>query len=66
MRKKICAALKLCVLICLILLASLGIGIAGGVPIPFSDRRKQTTQVNTEWIEEGVEKSDLKESDNIF
>jgi len=62
--KKIKKAIKLFALVCLIILASLGLGIVGGIPIPFSDKRKQSSDIKIELVESIEEESDVKEFDS--
>lgn len=50
-------AMRLFVLICLIVLASIGVGLSGGVPIPMSNSRKDTEKENIELIENQEEES---------
>lgn len=50
-------ALRLFVFICLIVLASIGIGLSGGIPIPMSNSRKDTEKENIELIENQEEES---------
>ena len=38
--------------ILLIVLASLGVGLSGGVPIPFSNKRRQESEIKIELIKE--------------
>ena len=38
--------------ILLIVLASLGVGLSGGVPIPFSNKRRQEREIKIELIKE--------------
>lgn len=63
--KKLKKAIKLFALVCLILLASLGIGMVGGIPIPFSDKRKQTADIKIELVESNGKESEVKEVDAI-
>lgn len=63
--KKLKKALRLLFLICLILLASVGIGMVGGIPLPISDKRKQTPDINIELVEPQDEESDVKEFESI-
>lgn len=50
-------ALRLFVFICLIVLASIGVGLSGGIPIPMSNSRKDTEKENIELIENQEEES---------
>ena len=63
--KKLKKALKLFALVCLILLASLGIGLVGGIPISFSDKRRQTPDIKIELVEVKDEESDVKDFESI-
>ena len=63
--KKFKKALKFFALISLILLASLGIGIVGGIPISFSDKRRQTPDIKIELVETNEEESDIKEFESL-
>jgi len=63
--KKIKKALKFLVLICLIILASVGIGMVGGIPISFSDKRKQTPDIKIELVETDEKDSEIKEFESI-
>ena len=53
-------AIRLLVLICLIVLAGVGIGMSGGIPIPTSNKRQETLEVNDELMESKTEASNLK------
>ena len=53
-------AIRLLVLICLIVLAGVGIGMSGGIPIPTSNKRQETLEVNDELMEPKTEASNLK------
>lgn len=44
-------AARLLVFVCLILLAGLGVGLSGGVPIPFFKSRRDAKKEKTELIE---------------
>lgn len=55
--KKIKKLARLFAFICLIVLASIGVGISGGVPIPFSKSRRETEKENIELLENQDEKS---------
>ena len=65
MKKKLIRGLKLFALICLIILAIFGIGISGGVPIPFSGSRKDGEDIKIELIEDRDEETDVKEFEAI-
>lgn len=45
----------------LIVLATLGIGIGGGVPIPPNKKREDSTEIKTELVEVKDEKTKLNE-----
>ena len=49
---------RLIVLIFLMLLATIGIGLSGGVPIPSSGRKENTFEIKTEAEEEVQENSE--------
>jgi hypothetical protein len=51
--------LKLLGLVLLIVLASFGIGIAGGVPIPSSKRKEDTIEISIELLESNEDKIKL-------
>lgn len=55
--------LKLLGLAFLIVLASLGIGIGGGVPIPPSNKKKDTIEIKVELVESNEEKTKLGQFD---
>ena len=59
--KKIKQAIKLLVFICLIVLAGLGIGLSGGVPLPLTKNRKDSEKENIELTEDQGETSESKE-----
>ena len=63
--KKIKKALRFLFLVFLILLASFGIGMVGGIPLPMTDKRKQTPDINIELVEPQDEASDIKEFESI-
>lgn len=60
--KKIKKTLRLLAFIVLIVLAGLGIGISGGVPIPLSNHRKKSEKENIELMENQEESSTFQES----
>lgn len=60
--KKIKKALRLFVLICLIVLACIGIGISGGVPLSLTSNRRETQKEKKEIVEEQVQKSASKQA----
>lgn len=47
------------------MLASIGIGMVGGVPLPISDKRKQTADIKIELVEDQDEVTDVKEFESI-
>lgn len=49
-------------LICLIVLASIGLGISGGVPIPRVSKREDKIEVEAEELELETDKKDLKKN----
>ena len=49
--KKIKRIARLLVLICLIVLASIGVGISGGIPIPLSNNKRESEKENIELLE---------------
>ena len=49
--------LKLSALVLLIVLASVGIGMAGGVPMPSSNKRKDITDIKVELVEAKEDKT---------
>ncbi len=55
--------LRMLLLICLIVLASVGIGLAGGVPIPLSSKREDKVDVNVELIESKDQEEDAENYD---
>ena len=55
--------LKLSALVLLIVLASVGIGMAGGVPIPSSNKRKDSTDLKIELVESNVDNTRVGQSD---
>ena len=59
--KKMKRALRLLIFVSLIILASIGIGLCGGVPIPFSRKGRETEREKIELIEQGDQKSDGEE-----
>lgn len=48
-------ALKITALVCLIVLACLGVGISGGVPIPMSNSRRESEKDKIELLEDKEE-----------
>ena len=46
-------------LICLIVLASIGIGLAGGIPIPNSGKREPKQEINNEALEATEEEEEI-------
>lgn len=55
--------LKLLVLVCLIVLAGLGVGLGGGAILPSSNKKRKTTEFKIELIELKEEDSKLKKDD---
>lgn len=53
---------RLFAFICLIVLAGIGIGISGGVPIPNLKKRRESEKENMELIENQDQKSDAQKS----
>ena len=64
--KKIKRIARLLGLVCLIVLASIGIGISGGVPILLLKKRRESEKENTELVEEKDKKPDSKESQIVL
>ncbi len=58
--KKIKKALRVLAFICLLLLAGIGVGISGGVPIPLTKNRRDSEKENIELIESEDKKADSK------
>lgn len=52
---------RLLAFICLIILAGIGIGISGGVPLPLSKNRRGSEKENIELIENQDKKSDSQQ-----
>lgn len=52
-------ALKLLGLVLLIVLASVGLGIGGGIPIPPSNRKEDTIEVKVELVDSNEDKIKL-------
>lgn len=50
--------MRIVVLIFLILLATVGVGLSGGIPTPSSGRKENTIEIRTEIEEEDEEKPD--------
>ncbi len=63
--KKLKKAIKLVALVCLILLATIGVGISGGIPLPFSNKRKDTPDIQIELVESDKEDTEVKEFESI-
>jgi len=59
--KQIKKIIKVLAFICLIILAGIGIGISGGVPVPLSKSKRNSEKENTELMEED-QSSDSQES----
>lgn len=60
--QKIKKFLRLLLFICLIILACLGVGLSGGVPLPLSNKRRDSGKENIELIEPKIERSDVKQN----
>jgi len=58
-------AARLFAFICLIVLAGIGIGMSGGVPIPSIKNRKETEKENVELLEEQENDADSQQVQNI-
>lgn len=52
--------IRILAFICLILLAGIGVGISGGVPIPFSKTRRDAEKDDIELVESKEEESEVK------
>ena len=61
--KSLKKALRLACLVLMICLATVGISIAGGVPVPFSRRKGNDPQIKIELVESKDEKTDLTQID---
>lgn len=55
--------LRLSGLVLLIVLASVGIGFGGGVPIPTSHKREDATEINIELVESNEDQTKLGQFD---
>ena len=55
--------LKLLGLVCLIVLASVGIGITGGIPIPSSKKKENNIEIKIELVESTEDKTKLDQFD---
>lgn len=55
-------AARLLIFICLIVLAGIGIGLSGGVPIPSIKNRNNSEKENIELIENQDEESDSQQA----
>lgn len=53
---------RLFIFICLIILAGIGIGLSGGVPLPFSQNRRQTKKEKIEQLAYQEKKSDSEQN----
>jgi len=62
MMSRIQKATRLLVLICLIVLAGLGVGISGGVPIPTTQKRKDSEKEKMELLENQAKESDSQQA----
>jgi hypothetical protein len=56
-------ALKLCFLVLIIVLASIGVGIGGGVSVPFSGRKDNDPQIKIELVESKDDATNLTKID---
>ena len=56
-------AVRRLVFCCLLLLAVVGIGLVGGIPVPFTDRRSQTADTAIELVEGEDAREDPDEAD---
>ncbi|MDF1697693.1 MAG: hypothetical protein P1U56_17740 [Saprospiraceae bacterium] len=63
--KKFKKVVKLFLLVLLIFLATIGIGISGGIPINFSKKRRLPAEVSIELIEPKEEDTEVKEFESI-
>lgn len=61
MKKKLKRALRWLIIILLILLACFGVGIVGGVPLPYSGNRKQKQEVQIELVDDQNDEEDVLE-----
>ena len=52
--------LKLFAFICLLVLASFGVGLSGGVPIPQVNKKKDPAEITDEQVDEEQEEAELK------
>lgn len=51
--------------VCLLVLAGLGIGLTGGLPLPTADKRSQVPEINIERVER-KEESELREDEVLL
>jgi hypothetical protein len=58
--KKIKKIIKIILFILLLILASIGIGLSGGVPLPSRGKRTSNSNFNTEQIEKQRDESNTK------
>ena len=61
--KSLQKALKLCFLVPIIVLASIGVGIAGGVSVPFSGGKENDPQIKIELVESKDDETNLTQID---
>lgn len=54
-------AARLFAFICLIVLAGIGVGLSGGVPVPISKNRRDSEKENMELIDDQNESSDSQQ-----
>ncbi len=65
--KKFKKIIRLLCLILMILLASIGVGLAGGMPIPLTGRREEMTPViKIEQVDKKEDESDSETEETIF
>ncbi|SDB31242.1 hypothetical protein SAMN03097699_0642 [Flavobacteriaceae bacterium MAR_2010_188] len=65
--KKFKKIIRLLCLILMILLASIGVGLAGGMPIPINARREDmTTEVKIEQVDKKEDESDSDNEQSMF
>lgn len=54
-------AVRIFAFVCLIVLASVGVGLSGGIPLPTLKKRRDAEKENIELIENQSEKSDTQQ-----
>jgi hypothetical protein len=57
--KRFRKALRFSGLLFLIIAASLGVGLTGGIPVPVSGKKENTVEIKAEWIESGEDKTTM-------